>query len=165
MKLNTFHFIQLNSLLLLCVGFYFPVLIFLSGGNPLLSGKSFFDGSFFVDFLSDSWNLEVIGFSFFQAILSAILSILFGFPGAWLLTHYNFPGKRWFRLLTYLPFILPSILVVLSMVLFFGNNGWINRGLMFLLNKDEPPIQFIYSIYSNYSISTQSVYFNLFWVK
>jgi len=145
-KLNIFYFIQINSLLLLCVGFYFPVLIFLSGGNPLLPGESFFDGSFFVDFLSDSWNLKVIGFSFFQAILSAILSILFGFPGAWLLTHYDFSGKRWFRLLTFMPFILPSILVVLSMVLFFGNNGWINRGLMFLLNKDEPPIQFIYSI-------------------
>ena len=146
MKFHTLNFLQLPSIFLLGAGFYFPVLIFLSGGNPLFPGESFFDGSFFVDFLRDSWNLEVIGFTFFQAILSAVLSILFGFPGAWLLTYYDFSGKRWFRLITYLPFVLPSILVVLSMVLFLGNNGWVNRGLMFLLGTDETPIQFLYSI-------------------
>jgi len=99
-----------------------------------------------MDFLSDPWNLRVIGFSLFQAFLSALLSILVGFPGAWLLTHYDFPGQRWFRLLTYLPFILPSILVVLAMVLFYGNNGWINRGLMSLFGTDEAPVQFLYSL-------------------
>jgi len=108
--------------------------------------ESFLQGEFFLDFLSDPWNLRVIAFSLFQAFLSAVLSILVGLPGAWLLTHYNFPGQRWFRLLTYLPFILPSILVVLAMVLFFGNNGWINRGLMALFGTEEPPVQFLYSL-------------------
>jgi len=84
--------------------------------------------------------------SLYQAFLSALLSILVGLPGAWLLTYYNFPGKRWFRLLTYLPFILPSILVVLAMVLFYGNNGWINRGLMTILGTDEPQVHFLYSL-------------------
>ena len=101
---------------------------------------------FFKEFLSDPWNLRVIGFSLYQAFLSALLSILVGLPGAWLLTNYNFPGKRWFRLLTYLPFILPSILVVLAMVLFYGNNGWINRGLMVILGTDEPQVHFLYSL-------------------
>ena len=101
---------------------------------------------FFKEFLSDPWNLRVIGFSLYQAFLSALLSILVGLPGAWLLTYYNFPGKRWFRLLTYLPFILPSILVVLAMVLFYGNNGWINRGLMTILGTDEPQVHFLYSL-------------------
>ena len=101
---------------------------------------------FFKEFLSDPWNLQVIGFSLYQAFLSALLSILVGLPGAWLLTNYKFPGKRWFRLLTYLPFILPSILVVLAMVLFYGNNGWINRGLMTILGTDEPQVHFLYSL-------------------
>ena len=147
MKFSPLRFIQLISLIFLGAGFYLPVLAFLSGGNPLLPEESKFDFSVITGFLSDSWNLRVIGFSFFQSVLSALLSIFFAFPGAWLLTYYDFPGKRWFRLLTYLPFILPSILVVLAMVLFFGNNGWVNRSLMFLLGTEEPPVEFLYSIY------------------
>ena len=75
---------------------------------------------FFSNFIKDSWNQKVIVFSVFQAFISAILSIIFGFPGAWLVTNFDFPGKRWFRLLTFLPFILPSILVVLAMVQFLA---------------------------------------------
>ncbi len=128
------------------IGFYLPVLYFLSGSNPLNPEDNFLQWSFFIDFLNDSWNLSVIIFSIYQAILSAFLSIIFGFPGAWLLSYYNFPGKNWFQMLTYLPFILPSILVVLAMVLFFGHNGWINRGIMSLLGTDEPPFHFLYSL-------------------
>ena len=146
MKFHPLRLLQISALLLLGAGFYWPVLSFLTGSNPLHPEESFLQGEFFLDFLSDPWNLRVIAFSLFQAFLSALLSILVGLPGAWLLTHYNFPGQRWFRLLTYLPFILPSILVVLAMVLFFGNNGWINRGLMALLGTEEPPVQFLYSL-------------------
>ena len=146
MKLHPLRLLQISALLLLGAGFYWPLLSFLSGNNPLHPEESFLQWKFFKEFLSDPWNLRVIGFSLYQAFLSALLSILVGLPGAWLLTYYNFPGKRWFRLLTYLPFILPSILVVLAMVLFYGNNGWINRGLMTILGTDEPQVHFLYSL-------------------
>ena len=146
MKLHPLRLLQISALLLLGAGFYWPLLSFLSGNNPLHPEESFLQWKFFKEFLSDPWNLRVIGFSLYQAFLSALLSILVGLPGAWLLTNYNFPGKRWFRLLTYLPFILPSILVVLAMVLFYGNNGWINRGLMVILGTDEPQVHFLYSL-------------------
>ena len=142
----TLRFLQISALVLLLTGYYWPVLNFLSGGNPLYPEEGFLQWSFLKDFLNDSWNLRVIIFSLYQAILSAVLSIIFGFPGAWLITHYNFPGKHIFRMLTYLPFIMPSILVVLAMVLFFGNNGWINRAMMSLLGTDEPPVHFLYSL-------------------
>ena len=146
MKPHPLRLLQISALLLLGAGFYWPLLSFLSGNNPLHPEESFLQWEFFKEFLSDPWNLRVIGFSLYQAFLSALLSILVGLPGAWLLTYYNFPGKRWFRLLTYLPFILPSILVVLAMVLFYGNNGWINRGLMTILGTDEPQVHFLYSL-------------------
>ena len=146
MKPHPLRLLQISALLLLGAGFYWPLLSFLSGNNPLHPEESFLQWKFFKEFLSDPWNLRVIGFSLYQAFLSALLSILVGLPGAWLLTNYNFPGKRWFRLLTYLPFILPSILVVLAMVLFYGNNGWINRGLMAILGTDEPQVHFLYSL-------------------
>jgi len=145
-KPHPLRLLQISALLLLGAGFYWPLLSFLSGNNPLHPEESFMQWEFFKEFLSDPWNLRVIGFSLYQAFLSALLSILVGLPGAWLLTNYNFPGKRWFRLLTYLPFILPSILVVLAMVLFYGNNGWINRGLMAILGTDEPQVHFLYSL-------------------
>ena len=146
MKLKFLLFLQFPSFFLIVFGFYLPIFKFISGSNPLFPEESFLDWLFFLDFLKDTWNLRVIGFSVLQAFLSAFFSIIFGLPGAWLFTHYNFPGKRWLRLLTYLPFILPSILVVLAMVLFFGNNGWINRGLMYFFDFDEPPLQFLYSL-------------------
>ncbi len=100
MKSHPLRLLQISALILLGAGFYFPVLNFLSGSNPLHPEDNFLQWSFFKEFLSDPWNLGVILFSLYQAFLSAVLSILFGFPGAWLLTHYNFPGKHWFRLLS-----------------------------------------------------------------
>ena len=62
------------------------------------------------------------------------------------MSRYDFPGKRIFRILFYLPFILPSILVVLGMVLFFGNNGFVNQFVQWLLGIEHPPFQFLYSL-------------------
>ena len=75
------RFLQISALILLVTGFYWPVLSFLSGSNPLYPEENFLQWSFFKDFLSDSWNLHVIIFSLYQAFLSAVLSIIFGFPG------------------------------------------------------------------------------------
>ncbi len=137
---------QAAALLFLTAFFYWPLTRFLFGPHPLDPKASFLELKILFDFLGDSWNLGVLGFSFFQAFLSAFLSVLLGFGVAWIQVHYHFPGKRWFRLLTFLPFVLPSIVVVLAMILFFGNNGWINRGLMMFLGEKEPPLQFLYSL-------------------
>lgn len=127
-------------------GFYLPLLSFFFGKNPFEPGEYLLDRDYLLEFLSDSWNLQVIWFSFYQAFWSAILAVLFGIPGAWILSRYDFPGKRIFRILFYLPFILPSILVVLGMVLFFGNNGFVNQFVQWLLGIEQPPFQFLYSL-------------------
>ncbi len=127
-------------------GFYLPILLFLGGRDPLHPEQPMLNGGFLLEFLADPWNLGVIRFSLEQAFWSALLSVLFGLPGAWLLTRYDFPGREAFKRFAFLPFLLPSILVVLGMILFFGNQGWVNRGLMTLLGQEEPPIQFLYSL-------------------
>ena len=66
------RFIQISALILLVTGFYWPVLNFLSGSNPLHPEENFLQWSFFMDFLSDSWNLRVIIFSLYQAFLTSI---------------------------------------------------------------------------------------------
>ena len=139
-------FLQIMAMLLLVGGFYLPLLLFLGGQDPLQPGVSVLRLEYLLEFLVDPWNLQVLGFSLEQAFWSAILSILLGLPGAWLLTRYDFPGRAALQRFAYLPFLLPSILVVLAMVLFFGNQGWINQSLMFLFRLKEPPVQFLYSL-------------------
>lgn len=130
----------------LLLGFYYPLVSFFQGKNPFDREEDLLDWAYLLNFLRDPWNLKVIWFSFYQALGSAILAILVGLPGAWILSHYDFPGKRIFRILSYLPFILPSILVVLGMVLFFGNNGFVNQTLQWVLGLESPPFQFLYSL-------------------
>jgi thiamine transport system permease protein len=77
--------------------------------------------------------------------LSTILSVALGLPGAWLLSRFDFPLKGLVRALTTVPFVLPSIIVVLGFVRFFGNNGVLNAGLMRLLGLQEPPLRVLYS--------------------
>jgi len=139
-------FLQILAMLLLVGGFYLPLLLFLGGQDPLQPGVSVLRLDYLLEFLADPWNLRVLGFSLEQAFWSAILSILLGLPGAWLLTRYDFPGRAALQRFAYLPFLLPSILVVLAMVLFFGNQGWVNQTLMLLFQLEEPPVQFLYSL-------------------
>jgi thiamine transport system permease protein len=75
-----------------------------------------------------------------------VLAVLLGLPGAWLMARYRFRGKALLRALTTVPFVLPSIIVVLGFVLFFGNNGILNRFLMRLLALPEPPLRVLYSL-------------------
>ena len=50
------------------------------------------------------------------------------------------------RALTTVPFVLPSIIVVLGFVLVFGNNGLLNRLLLRVLGGSEPPLRVLYSL-------------------
>ncbi|MDF1520328.1 MAG: iron ABC transporter permease [Brevefilum sp.] len=82
-------------------------------------------------------------FTIFQASLSTLLTLVIGLPGAWLFTHFIFPGKKTLRTLTTLPFILPTVVVAAGFNALLGPRGWINLGLMLLFNLDSPPIQFL----------------------
>ena len=96
--------------------------------------------------LSSSYYLRVIGFTLYQALLSTAFALVLGLPGAYIMARYSFPGKKIIRSVTTVPFVLPSILVVLGFVLFFGNNGYLNRGLMALMNREEPVLRVLYSL-------------------
>jgi len=133
-KGNIFFLIPLIFLFLF---FYFPLGSILSESLSLDALRSI---------LTNSYYLRVIGFTFYQAGLSTLFAVLLGLPGAYLLARYSFPGKRIVKSVTTIPFVLPSILVVLGFVLFFGNNGILNRGLMALMNREEPVLRVLYSM-------------------
>ncbi len=79
--------------------------------------------------LSGDPRLGVVGFTAYQAALSSVASVALGLPAAYLLSRYEFPGRRTLRSLTILPFVLPSIMVAVGFVATFGQNGTLNTVL------------------------------------
>lgn len=130
------------ALIMLIALFFIPLLLTLS--------QAFFkDGrltfSIVSEAFSNPYNLKVLAFTFKQAILSTLLSLLIGLPGAYILARFSFHGKKLLRAICTVPFVLPPILVVLGFVIFYGNSGFLNKLLMALFNLSEPPLKILYS--------------------
>ena len=123
--------------LLVTLLFFVPLLATLKGA--LASG-------IFVSSLRDPYLRKVVGFTVWQALLSTLASLAIGLPGAWIMASFRFPGKRLVRAVSTVPYVLPSILVVLGFVIFYGNNGVLNRGLMAVFHLSEPPLHILYSL-------------------
>ncbi len=129
--------------LFLLLTFYIPVFVILikglqnGDGQWSLTGIRGMGGS--------PYYRHILLFTFTQALLSTLLSLGAALPGSWLLSHLDFPGKRLLKALTLIPFILPSILVVLGFILFWGQQGVVNRILMDLTGRDKPVLNLLYS--------------------
>ena len=67
--------------------------------------------------------LSVAGFTFYQAILSTLLTFVLGLPSAVLFSRFNFHGKSLLRVLTAVPFMLPTVVVASSFNALVGNHG------------------------------------------
>lgn len=66
---------------------------------------------------------NVLLFTFYQATLSTLLTLLLGLPSAYLFARYEFRGKSILRALTAVPFMLPTVVVASSFSAIFGNRG------------------------------------------
>ena len=90
--------------------------------------------------------IGIIGFTLYQALLSTLLTLLVGLPAAFLFGLFNFRGKGLLRLLSTLPFILPTVVVAAGFNSLIGPRGWLNLLLMNLLHLGEPPVQLLNSL-------------------
>ena len=86
---------------------------------------------------------SIVGFTFWQAGLSTLATLLVGLPGAYLFARFRFRGQALLRALTAAPFVLPTLVVAAGFNALLGPRGWVNLGLMALLNLDAPPVLFI----------------------
>lgn len=87
-----------------------------------------------------------LGFTFYQAALSTLLTVLIGLPAAYVFGRYDFPGKPLLRVLTTLPFILPTVVAAASFNALIGPRGWINLVLMQVFDLSAPPLQMLDSL-------------------
>ena len=83
---------------------------------------------------SDFWSIVTSdrALATYQITLSAaavatLLNGLFGILLAWVLTRYEFPGKRLIDAAVDLPFALPTAIAGLALVTLFAQNGWFGR--------------------------------------
>lgn len=97
-----------------------------------------------------SMSLKVITqplfFTIWQAILSTLLTIIVGFPPAYLMAKYRFFGKSFIHLLTTIPFIMPTVVVAAGFNALLGPKGWLNLLLQSIFSLDQPPIQILNSL-------------------
>ena len=87
-----------------------------------------------------------LGFTFYQATLSTLITLALGLPAAFIFGRYTFPGKSLLRVLTTLPFILPTVVVAAAFNTLLGPHGWLNLLLMNLFNLTAPPLQMLNSL-------------------
>ncbi|MDX9863353.1 MAG: iron ABC transporter permease [Anaerolineaceae bacterium] len=82
-------------------------------------------------------------FTFFQAGLSTLLTLLLGLPAAYVFARFTFPGKKLLRVLATLPFILPTVVAAAGFNAFLGPRGLVNVALMRWLDLAAPPVAFM----------------------
>ncbi len=112
-------YVWLLPLAFFAVFYVYPMtaIIGLSGGAGMLAT------------LADSHTWRVVGFTFWQAALSTVATLLVGLPGAYLVGRYRFRGKSLLRALTAVPFVMPTLVVAAGFNTLIGERGWINLGL------------------------------------
>src|SRR4030067_3329084 len=96
----------------------------------------------FVKDLKSPTPWRSLGFTLWQAILSTLLTLALGLPGAYLFAHYNFRGKSLLQALARHAFLIPTLVVAAAFNALVGPNGWVNLGLRQLFHLSSPPLQF-----------------------
>ena len=129
---------------LVLLSFFLPLIL---SFVPLFSSR--FDFSHITGVKSSfdfSQIFRIAAFTVSQAFFSAALACTVGFAAAYFCARKNFRGRKFLMALSSVPLCVPAIIVALSFIIFFGNNGILNSFLKSLLNQDEPPVNFVFSM-------------------
>jgi thiamine transport system permease protein len=84
---------------------------------------------------------RILRFTFWQATLSTLLTLILALPGAYIFTRFNFPGKNILQALMTVPFVLPTVVTAAAFRALLGSGGLVNSWLMTGFNLPSPPIR------------------------
>ncbi|MGD8584833.1 MAG: ABC transporter permease subunit, partial [Chloroflexota bacterium] len=93
------------------------------------------------EFVGQAYLLRVVWFTFWQAALSTLLTLVMGLPAAYLFASYDFPGKALLRALVTVPFVLPTVVVAVSFRALLGPTGPVNSLLVSAFDLRQAPLQ------------------------
>lgn len=137
-KKSTTGWLLLTAPLLFLALFYFYPLvkIFFLSFSPNQAAT----GSGLSRFFTTTIYLRILWFTCWQAALSTLLTLVVALPGAYIYAHYTFKGKALVRVLTTIPFVLPTVVTAAAFRALLGDGGLLNALLMNGFNLDTPPI-------------------------
>ncbi|MDH3606141.1 MAG: iron ABC transporter permease [Acidimicrobiia bacterium] len=104
----------------LTVFYLYPVASILFTG---LYEDGSFDFSPFGDVLSSSSLRGVAWFTFWQAMVSTVLTVLAAMPIAYVFARFEFRGKRVLSALLIVPFVMPTVVVASAFVALLGRSS------------------------------------------
>jgi thiamine transport system permease protein len=120
-----------SPLVLLGAFLIFPVV------TVLFEGLVYGPGTSFIDVISSTVTQTVLNFTLIQALLSTILVVILGLPGAFLLARLKIKGKSLLRASLIVPFVLPPIVVVVGFLRVFGEFGILDSFLMTIAGTSD----------------------------
>lgn len=82
--------------------------------------RSFGDGSALASVASNPYYWQRLAFTTGQALLSTVLTVALGLPGALLFARYAFPGKRLLTAAFTIPFVMPTVVAGIGFLALLG---------------------------------------------
>lgn len=83
------------------------------------------------DLLAEPATRQAFGLSLFVSVSAVTLSLVLGFPIAWLLARSRFPGRGLVRTLITLPMVMPPVVAGVGLLAAFGRHGLLGDALHF----------------------------------
>ncbi len=102
--------------------------------------------------LSDPDLRQIAWFTFWQAAVSTVATIVIALPGAYVLSHYKFRGRSLLRAAVTIPLILPTVVVGVAFLALAGPNGSLGTNL-----KGTIWIILIAHVFYNYAVVVRTV--------
>jgi thiamine transport system permease protein len=127
----------LLPLVFLAIFFFYPLVAITARG---LAPQGVIDLSAFGKVVGSEFYRETLWFTFWQAAVSTVLTLVAAFPAAYVMARYTFRGKSLISALTLVPFVMPTVIVAAGFMALIGPRGWVNEVLKSLLNVDYAPL-------------------------
>ena len=126
-------------LLFLLLFYFYPLVkILLVSFFPEKSLAEVYQGGYPI---SHTVYVKVLWFTFWQAAVSTVLTLIVALPGAYIYARYTFWGKNLLRTLSTVPFVLPTVVTAAAFRALLGPNGLINNWLVMHGGWEHPPIE------------------------
>lgn len=123
-------------------------------GSILVRGLGSATGDRVQEVLTGQSFAGIVWFSIWQAVASTILTMLVALPAAYVLARYNIVGRRVFRALLVVPFVLPTVVVAGAFEAVFTRFG-LDDGALTL--RHTPWAILLAHVFFNYAVVVRIV--------
>ncbi|MBA3405285.1 MAG: iron ABC transporter permease [Gemmatimonadaceae bacterium] len=91
------------------------------------------------EFLASPTDREALTTSIVISLASVAASLMIGVPLAFLLSRFEFPGRRILRAVATLPAALPPLVGVIAFLFLYGESGIVTRTVQTIFGMEEAP--------------------------